>query len=183
MAIYHFRTGSKTSPPVVSNLMQNPRKPKLPDFPCQKPTVARAKQDKAHAWKRVKEKWRWNKNYLTSGKTLPGPLKTSKGWARVFIQMIPRALPFSSSSGQSYTICFASSRFISHLWNQAIVQLTALYFTTFHHGGKWALLQGSRWPHPHPCSPVTLRLKGTSELNVPHWQGCSMVLAAFSLAA
>jgi len=39
------------SSPVVSNVIQNPRKPKLPGFPGQKPTVSRAKQKKEHAQK------------------------------------------------------------------------------------------------------------------------------------
>lgn len=90
------------------------------------------------------------------------------------------ALLFFLSSSQSYVICFALCRFISHPWNQEIIKLTAFSFVILHPGRKVS----TPWVSRRPCSKslclVILCLKGSFEFHLPHWQSSSMVFASFS---
>lgn len=90
------------------------------------------------------------------------------------------ALLFFLSSSQSYVICFALCRFISHPWNQEIIKLTAFSFVILHPGRKVS----TPWVSRRPCSKslclVILCLKGSFEFHLLHWQSSSMVFASFS---
>lgn len=116
-----------------------------------------------------------------SDKTLSDPLKTCKCWERLFSLMADvEALLFFLLSSQSYAICFALCRFISHPWNQEIVKLTAFYFVILRPGREVS----TPWVSRQPCSKslclVILFLKGTLEFHLPRWQRSSMALASLS---